>query len=86
MNTSINLKTKSAEELAEWQESLQGSTKYELLAKEEWGRRARADQHELDLKLISKQIGAMRFAAILSSISVIVGAILGVVLSLILLK
>jgi hypothetical protein len=47
------------------------------LAHLEFQRKLTKEQHQLDIRLMTKQVRAMRFAAILGVITAIVGAIVG---------
>jgi len=48
-----------------------------ILLDKEWKRRLMKEQHELDLKLIAKQVRWMKFSAILGVLAVLAGAIVG---------
>jgi hypothetical protein len=51
------------------------------LAQKELERRARVHQHELDLKLVANQVRWMKFSAILTAASTLIGTIAGALLT-----
>src|SRR3989304_2461252 len=67
----------SDEALAKWQAGWKEHTEYFILAKKEWERRDRLKQHELDLKLMARQVRWMKFAVIATILSALLGVILG---------
>lgn len=75
--TSDELKNKSSEELSTLAERNHILSAEGVLIKEEWERRARIEQHKLDIDLIAKQVRSMRFAAILGVLATLAGAIIG---------
>jgi hypothetical protein len=80
MSISDNLINKTDDELAKYQAEMRGRSDIEILIEKDWERRARIKQHELDIKLMARQIRATRFAAILGVIATIIGAIFGAIL------
>jgi hypothetical protein len=77
MIISDDLKNKTDDELAKFQADIRGRVEYDILIEKEWERRARIKQHELDVKLMTKQVNAVKFSAILGVAAVIAGAIVG---------
>ena len=79
--TSDELKNISDSELATIQASNHHQSEEYILAEKEWQRRERLKQHELDLVLMSKQVRAMKFSAILGVVAVLAGAIVGAIIA-----
>jgi hypothetical protein len=71
------LETKSPEELAILAERNHPLSAQGVLIRDERQRRARIKQHELDIKLMSKQVRSMIFAAIFGVLATLAGAVLG---------
>ncbi len=82
----------SDEELARWQAGWKTSTDHYILADKEWQRRAREEQHNLNLgllknqhslnlQILKKQTSLMKGSIVVGFIGVILGAILGAYLS-----
>ena len=75
-----NLRKMSAEDLADFQAAQATVPQYAILAEKEFERRARQEQHKLDLELVVKQGQWMKFSAILGIVGTIAGAIIGALL------
>jgi hypothetical protein len=74
------LKEKSADELAKLQAGYRPGSDHWILAEKEWDRRARKEQHELDLALILKQVRWMKYSVMASVIAALLGAAIGALL------
>jgi hypothetical protein len=74
---SEELKKLSPEELAETRWGYKDNTPVAILIEKEFERRARIEQHELDLKLVLKQVRWMKFSVIATILSALLGIILG---------
>ncbi len=77
----------SDEELARWQAGLKTSTDHYILADKEWQRRARKEQHDLNLTLLKNQhdlnLQILNKQSKLTKLSIVVGFI-GIILGVIL--
>lgn len=76
-----DLRNISLEDLAIFRaDKLEGSLPV-ILADKEFERRARLEQHKLDLDLVFEQVRWMKFTAILASVTTLLGAIVGAILT-----
>lgn len=64
-------------QLAELRGGIKDGTPRAILIDKEFETRARIKQHELDLKLIARQVRWMKFAVIATILSTLLGVILG---------
>lgn len=76
-----DLRKKSDKALAAFRADKNVTSVYAILADKEFERRVRVKQHELDLKLIAKQVTWTKFTAILGSAATLIGAIVGALLT-----
>jgi len=76
-----DLKRKSDADLAAFRADKNDTSLYAILADKEFARRDRLRQHELDLKLIARQVRWMKFAAIAMLVAAIVGGAAGAALT-----
>jgi len=80
--TELELMQMSPDELATFQGQEMAKTeecafRNQALCKMVWDRKKAAEQHELDLKLISKQVRAIQYAALIGFIGTLGGVYLG---------
>jgi hypothetical protein len=75
--TSEELSKLSLDELAKIRTNKIAESLPAILIDKEFEHRARIEQHELDLKLVARQVRWMKFSAILGIISALAGAIVG---------
>jgi hypothetical protein len=75
------LKKISDDELVRFQGQHENNAAYRILAEHEFQRRERAEQHQLDLDLVFKQVRWMKFSAMLGIFGTVTGAIVGAVLT-----
>jgi len=78
--TPDDFKDTPLENLAAQRDGLRSDTPTAILIDNEFARRNRLHQHELDLDLVAKQVRWMKFAAILGSAATLIGAIVGALL------
>jgi hypothetical protein len=74
------VKRMSDEELAAFRADKGDTSLSAIMAEREFERRARLEQHRLDLDLVLRQVQWMKFAAILGSVATLIGAIVGALL------
>ncbi|MDQ7838801.1 MAG: hypothetical protein RDU59_09990 [Thermodesulfobacteriota bacterium] len=77
----IDLTIMSDLQLAEYKQGCREDNPRAVLVEKEFERRARLEQHKLDLILIGKQVQWMKFSAILGVVAALVGAIIGAYLA-----
>jgi hypothetical protein len=83
-----DLSQKTDDELAKWQAGWNTSSHYYLLAEKEWERRARIEQHNLNLHLTQEQTkmlkSSLQTSAKVTIAATLIGAIVGAVVQAIL--
>lgn len=76
-----NLKKMSDLELAEFKQGMREDHPRAVLVEKEFERRAREEQHKLDLDLIAKQVRWMKFSVMAAIAAAVIGALLTYFLS-----
>jgi len=74
------VKQMSYEELVAYRANKLDESVPAILADKEFERRARLEQHQLDLNLLAQQVRWMKFTAILGSTTTLIGTIVGAIL------